>query len=306
MAPETPSRMYYGGLLIVGSMAIIGLIDNFVLIIAEEGGLWQFHLFRSVIGSVALLAFCWLTGRSVMPRRTWAVALRSFLIAGAMVLYFGSLAIMPIAEAGAGMFMSPVFILVFSVLLLGRRVGRVRVFAVALGLTGALLVLRPNPENLDILSLFPLFAGMFYALGQIVTRHLCAAEDTGVVLLWFFLAIGTCGAVGTAVLSEVPVPESWLADAPFIFKGWVTPTQRFLFWTLVQAAGSLVAVFGLIRGYQVSDPTFVGVFEYSFLVFAGFWGWLLWNQVPDGLDVAGIAAIIAAGTLIVFRSRRAA
>ncbi len=287
-------------------MAIIGLIDNFVLFIAEEGGLWQFHLFRSLLGCAALLAYCRLTGRSILPKRAWAVALRSFLLAGAMVLYFGSLAMMPIAEAGAGLFMSPVFILVFSVLLLRRRVGLVRMAAVALGFSGVLLLLRPDPENFDVFSFFPLFAGMLYALGQLVTRHLCATEDTGVVLLWFFLAIGACGAVGTAVLAEIRVPESWLANAPFIFTGWVEPTQRLLFWTFVQAAGSLVAVFGLIRGYQISDPTYVAVFEYSFLAFAGFWGWLLWNQIPDGHAVAGIAAIIAAGTLIVLRGRRKA
>ena len=304
MVSPLPSRTLQGGAMIVGAMSIIGLIDNFVLIISEEAGLWQFHLVRSVIGCSVLLLFCRLTRRQVMPKNLRAVVLRSALITVSMMLYFGSLSVLPIAEAGAALFTSPIFILLYSVLLFRVRVGPVRIAAVALGFAGVLVVLRPDPGNLTIVAIFPLFAGMFYGLGQLITRHKCATEETAVLLLWFFLTLGVTGLTGSVILALLPVPESWFEAAPFFVQGWVAPSERFLFWTVIQAAGSLIAVTGLIRGYQIADPTLVAVFEFSFLFFAGIWGWILWRQQLDMFDILGILAIAGGGCLIAVRSNR--
>ena len=304
MVSPLPSRTLQGGVMIVGAMSIIGLIDNFVLLISEEAGLWQFHFVRSVIGCSVLLLFCRLTRRQVRPRNLRAVVLRSILITISMILYFGSLSVLPIAEAGAALFTSPIFILLYSVLLFRTRVGPVRIAAVALGFAGVLVVLRPDPGNLTIVAVFPLFAGMFYGLGQLITRHKCATEETAVLLLWFFLTLGVAGLTGSVVLALVSVPGSWIDTAPFFAQGWVAPTVQFLFWTVIQAAGSLIAVAGLIRGYQIADPTHVAVFEFSFLFFAGIWGWILWHQRPDVFDILGILAIAGAGCLIAVRSGR--
>ena len=303
MVSPLPSRTLHGGAFMVGAMSIIGLIDNFVVLIAEESGLWQFHFFRSVIGCMALITFCRLTGRPLLPRNPRAVALRSILITISMLLYFGSLSAMPIAEAGAALFTSPIFILLYSVILFRVRVGPVRIAAVALGFVGVLMVLRPDPDNFTAIAFFPLMAGMFYGLAQLVTRHKCSGEETVVLLLWFFVTLGVAGMTGTVVFSLVSVPSSWVDAAPFFVTGWVEPSPRFFFWTVIQALGSLVAVAGLIRGYQIADPTRVAVFEFSFLFFAGAWGWLLWNQQPDVFDIIGILAIAGAGCLIAARSR---
>ena len=123
------------------------------------------------------------------------------------------------------------------------------------------------------------------------------------LLIGFSLGLGFCGLIGTIFFSLVSVPESWLNAAPFFFTGWVPPTERFLMWTVLQALGSLVAVSCLIRGYQVAEPTYVGVFEYSFLIFAGFWGWILWQEIPDVIGFLGISAIVVAGIIISIRAR---
>ena len=297
------SRTMQSGLLITGSMVIIGLIDNFVPIIAAEAGIWQFHAIRSLIATPFILLLVVARGRSLRPLRPWMVAIRSILISASMLLYFGSLALMPIAEAGAGLFTSPIFVLIFSVLLFRTRVGIWRVSAVLAGFGGVLLVLKPDFTDLDVFVLFPLFAGAFYGISQLMTRHYCSQEDTFVVLAAFYIAIGIAGFAGLFVFTLWPAPDAWLQSAPFFTQGWVTPTKSLLFWTFVQSRGSLIGVAGLVRGYQMADPTYLGVFEYSFLLFAGFWGWVLWRQIPDGAALAGITAIIAAGVAITLRSR---
>ena len=298
------SNILYGAATIVAGMSLIGLIDNFVRYIAEEAGIWQFHLFRSLIACPIILCFCLLRRQSIRPYRFWAVALRSTLMSAALVIYFGSITLMPIAEAGATLFSSPIFVLLFSVMLFGTRLDIWRVIAVALGFSGMLLILKPDPQNLNLITLLPLLAGLMYALAQLATRHWCHRESTAVMLLGFFVGLGVFGLVGLIVFTLIQVPANWQAAAPFYFTGWVPPSERFWIWTAVQAVGSLLAVSGLIRGYQVADPTYVAVFEYSFLIFAGFWAWILWREIPDTLGFIGIVGIVSAGILITLRARR--
>ncbi len=304
MTTERSSNILHGAMMIVAAMSLIGLIDNFVRYIAEESGVWQFHLFRSLFACPIIIGFCLLRRQRIMPDRLWAVALRSILMGAALVIYFGSITLMPIAEAGATLFGAPIFVLIFSVILLGTRIDSWRIIAVALGFTGMLLILKPDPQNLNAFALLPLLAGLLYALGQLTTRHLCSSESTAVLLIGFFVALGIFGLLGTLLFTLIEVPPSWQVAAPFYFTGWVMPTERFLFWTSIQAVGSLIAVSGLIRGYQVAEPTYVAVFEYSFLIFAGFWGWILWREIPDAIGFIGIFGIVVAGLLITLRARK--
>ncbi len=291
-----------GGFYIIPSMFIIGLIDNFVRFIALEAGVWQFHFIRSCIGTVAIILFCLYKGHSLRPNRLGVVFIRSVFIASSMLLYFGSLALMPIAEAGAALFSSPIFILGFSVLFFKTKVGLLRILSVGVGFTGVLLLLKPDFTNFSIITLFPMVAGALYAMGQILTRHYCADEKTSVLLLGFFAMIGIMGFIGSVFLMLLDLSPETIALAPFFLTGWQPISSEFMFWVVIQASGSLIAVAGLIKGYQVAEPTFVAIFEYSFLIFAGFWGWVIWSQVPDMIGFFGIVLIIGAGMAITIRS----
>ena len=59
-------------------MAIFGLVDNFIRIIAEEGGLWQFYLIRALMACMVIGSYCLCMRKKLLPKRVWAVALRSF------------------------------------------------------------------------------------------------------------------------------------------------------------------------------------------------------------------------------------
>ena len=298
------SNTIRGGLIIIAAMSVIGLIDNFVPYIAETSGVWQFHFIRSIEASLLVLIYCLAKKVSIVPKRFWPVCIRSFFMASSMILYFGSLSLMPIAETGAAMFSSPIFVLLFSVMLFGTKVGIWRIFAVFLGFAGMLLVLKPDPVNLSIITFIPIFAGSIYALAQLFTRHYCAEENISTVLLGFLLMIGLVGAIGMLVLTFIDLPEAIVARAPFFFTGWTGISSRFMLWTTFQAVGSCIAVAGLIKGYQIAEPSLVTVFEFSFLVFAGLWGWILWKQMLDMFSIFGIACIIVAGTIISFRASR--
>lgn len=283
---------------VVGAVALLGLIDNFVRVIAEEAGLWQFHLVRSAMVAVLLALGVRVYRWRLRPRHWGWVSVRSAALSGAMMLYFSSIAVMPIAQVAAGLFTSPIFVLLLSVLVLRERVGPWRVTAVALGFAGVLLVLEPWKSDLSLLAIMPVGAGFFYAVQALVTRHHCAEESTMSLQAGFFAAVALWGALGAGAV-HLLLPEP---GTGFVTRGLVPPTPAFWFWTTVQAVGSLAALALLTRGYQMADPSRLAVFEYSFLAFVSFWAWVIWGELLSPLGYAGLALIALAGVVISLRS----
>ena len=284
--------------LITVSMVIIGFIDNYVRVIAEEAGLWQFHAVRAVMVLPILAAVIWARGLDWRPKRVWAVSLRSFVIAISMYLYFGALGVMPAAVAGAGLFTSPIWVLIITVLVFRAPVGIWRILAVAVGFGGVLLILNPGSSALGWSAMMPITAGAFYAAGAVMTRRMCDGETTSALLVNMFTTMGVFGFIGLSIMTF------YVRGDTFFTAPWRGLSETFLWLTLMQAVGSLIAVACIVRSYQIADASYVAVFEYLFLLFAVIWGYVLWQDLPSAVGFLGIALIIGAGAVIVLRSAR--
>jgi drug/metabolite transporter (DMT)-like permease len=287
---------------VVAAMALLGLTDNMVQQVAGISGVWQFHLVRSLMALPVLVLMAWSGGRRIAPQNLGAVALRSLLVSVSMVFYFGSLAFLSVSEAAAGLFTAPIFVLLISVFVLGETFSRVNVLAVILGFAGVLLVLRPAGDAVSLAVLMPLAAGLFYALGAIATRRLCADEGTFALLGAFFVGMALWGALGCVVLGVVQPVVPAGADG-FLLRGWVAPDARFLGLVAIQAVGAVVGVGLIIRGYLLAEAGFVAVFEYALLVFGAVWAWVLWGDVIDLSAAAGIVLIILSGGVLARHGR---
>ena len=292
------SRIWMAALAMVTAMAIIGVIDNYIALVKIWIGLWQFHLFRSLVALslIGILALCRMGRLHVV--RPGVVAARSICIGIAMLCYFGALGIMPIAQALAGLFTSPLIVLLITSLWLGQRIGPVRILAVVCGFAGILLVLQPDPSDLDPSLFLPVIGACFYAVSAILTRYMCAGESTMALLFAMFLALGAMGGIGLLLLETGILAEG----DDFLSRGWIWPMWEAVPWVLLQAGGSLVAVFLIIRAYQSGEPSYVAVFEYSVMVFGPLYAWLAFGQVVGLWQAVGIALIVGAGTLVALRS----
>ncbi len=297
-----PNPIAFGAALLVMAMALIGLIDNFVRFIADEAGLWQFHVLRAAMALPLLALVLWLAGLRMRPRNVGAVAARSVANATSMLLYFGALPMVPIAQVGAALFTAPIWVLVFGWLFFGRPIGPWRVAAVAIGFAGVLIMLRPDPANIGFATLMPVAAGALYGLANLLTREWCAGEPVGAMLAGGILAISGISLVALVLVTIfAPVPDA----APFLLSGWQPVTGALIFWTAIQAVGSLVGVAMLVRAYQSGETSYLAVFEYSFLIFAGYFAWLIWGETMDRWALLGMAMIAASGTIVALREGRA-
>jgi len=300
--PDTlnnPNRGAAG--LVLAAMMVIGAIDAAVPLIAETAGLFQFHLTRASIVLPILFFVMRARGVSVRPHRWWAVALRSGAIAVAMMIYFGALAFLPVGQVVAALFTAPIFVLLITVMLPGGRVGWVEGSAILLGFAGVLVVLKPS-AGMSGVALVPILAGLAYGISAVVTRRLCAEESVLVMLWWFFCTMAGLSVIGLGALAGFsPQPE----DAVFVTRGWVAAPGA-LFYTLctVQALGAMFALGCLTRAYTVGDPPVVAGMEYSLLIFAAFWAWVLLAQIPTATTLAGSVLILLSGAAILTAQRQ--
>ena len=214
--------------------------------------------------------------------------LRSTMLLGATVCFFGGLRYLPLAEGSAILFLAPVFIVMLSGAVLGERSTRARWIASLTGFAGVLILLRPGSAILHPAALLMFGAALFNAFYHMLTRKL-AGEDVYTTL--FYSAL-----VGTIVLT-VMLP--WGAgDLHFTFQG----GALFLLLGLLAGLGHFL----VIATYLLAPASLMTPFTYVQMIWAVLYGYLIFGQLPDRWSAVGIAVIVLSGVFLAAMERRRA
>lgn len=305
MSAEAENRSTLSGAL--WAMGAIGVFSiNDMLIKGLSGGypLHQVMTVRAVVAVAFLLAVVVpLAGgyAQLRTRRPWMHALRGAFVFMANLCFFLGLAALPLGEAVALSFLSPFLISLFSVLLLGESVGPRRWAAIAAGLVGVAIVLRPGTEAFQPAALLPVAGALFYALLQIVTRHIGGTESAVSLALSIQLSfLFISGAIGLAV-GDGRYAGGLHPSLEFLLRGWVVPSAVDLI--LMAAIGVMSALGGwaISQAYRVSEAAYVAAFDYAALPLALFWGFLVFGEWPDLVAWCGIVLILASGLILIWR-----
>lgn len=292
----TSSPNARAALLALFASAILSFIDNFVYSVSLEAGIWQFQIVRALFAVPLLLIIAKVTSHNLRPVNMRKLALRSLVVSTGLIIYFASLGILPVAQAGAGLYSAPIWVLLFSSLLFSVRITMFQLFAIIIGFAGVLMLLQPNLQDLSKLSFLPLAAGLFYGLGMLLTPHLCSNESPLTLTIGVITTIGLMSLVFLFYFSIFPTE-----NPSFLTRGWVPPTSRFLWLTMFQAFGAVIAVSCISQAYRIGTPSYVAVVEYSFLIFASLWAFLLWGTPTNTLSIIGIAIILITGAVLTKR-----
>jgi drug/metabolite transporter (DMT)-like permease len=212
---------------------------------------------------------------------------RSGFMLGATVFYFSGVRWLPLAEANAIAFTTPILVALLAQPMLGERVGSRRWLGVALGLLGALIIIRPGSGVMELAAGI-LFASSFCnALYQITTRQLGGRDDS-LTTLFYTATVGT-------VCASLFLPLSW---APMDRTGWL----------LMAALGAFACAghFALIKAFQGAPASVVAPFNYANLIWAVFFGFLVFGDLPDAWTVLGALIIVSSGLYILRRESAAA
>ncbi|AMY70286.1 DMT family transporter [Frigidibacter mobilis] len=189
------------GVILVTVLAL-SLGDALIKLTSSSFVIWQIFVIRSLIVIPCLLA---VAGRGALrlPQAAGWVALRSAMLVAMWVCYYLALPHLSLPAAAAAYYTLPIFITLFSALVIGERISRTGWIAVALGFAGVLLILRPGPDDFNGFALLPLIAAMLYAGAMILTRTRCREASPLILSLALnigFVATGSVAAAGIALL----------------------------------------------------------------------------------------------------------
>ncbi|MDJ1018285.1 MAG: DMT family transporter [Paracoccaceae bacterium] len=242
-------------------------------------------LFFSVLMSFPLATLMLMTDRTpgtLRPVHPWWVAFRTASAIATAVSAFYAFSVLPLAQVYAFIFAAPLLITVLSIPILGEKVGLHRWFAVFLGLTGVLIVLRPGAEPFTLGHLAGLVAALGGALASVITRKIGAEERVAVIMLYPMMA--------NAVLMGLALPFVYV-PMPVEHLGLLAVVSLFGF------SGALL----MIMAYKRADAAIVAPMQYSQIIWGALFGAVFFGEVPDRFTWIGASTIILAGVYVVVR-----
>jgi drug/metabolite transporter (DMT)-like permease len=251
--------------------------------------------FRAIFALVPLLLLSLHTiGWSQMVRtdRPWLHLIRSAVGSSGMFLNFAALKLLPLADITASGFVQPIFAVVLAALVLKEVIGPYRGTAVIVGFAGVLLMIEPHGGLLAIvthglstgagLALMGAFGSAFVV---IYIRQMSATEKSETIVFYF---MAFCAVVGALTMIWWRVPLSPTSAAWLIVAG------------VFGGFGQIAMTFS----YRYAEPSLLAPLDYSSMIWAVTFGFLIFGEVPTAMVLFGAAIVTAAGVFIAFREHR--
>lgn len=256
---------------IILTVLALSLGDALIKMTSGSFVIWQIFVIRSLIAIPILLGVlaARTQGRLRLPDTIRWVALRSLMLVGMWVCYYLSLSELTLSAAAAAYYTLPIFITLFSAVLIGDRISRTCWTAVFIGFLGVLLILRPEAGDFNAYAILPLVSAMLYAGAMILTRSRCRQQDPILLSLALNIAFVIVGGVVAAVIALLPatVRQGFLL-APWAGMG----PSEWLSMALL-ATAILIGSIGAAVAYQNGPPAMIGAFGFAYVGFAAIRGW---------------------------------
>ncbi len=292
--------------LILSALFFLSLQDGLVKFSSATTSLWQFQIIRSLF-NIALICVGLAIARNwtlLWPKQPKAVAWRTLAIMGTMIFFFAGAPFLTLSEMGAGLYTYPIFMTILSVIFLGEKVGAWRLLAIFLAALGALFIIRPTSQSFHIEQVLPICAGFFYAINATILRKYCRSESPVTMAVWAsggFLVICT---IGLIAVSLAPIADETAATWPFLLTAWPTLTGFIIGLAAICAACNVTGNVLIVKAYQSAELSGLAPIDYTYLIFATFWGLVFFSDLPSGPTLIGMVLIALAGMLTAWRQRR--
>ncbi len=274
-----------GCLLLLGAMLLFSLSDATAKYLAQslpvlEIGWLRYLTFVLLLAPAAARARLW----SFSSPRPYLQVVRGGGLLASSIFFILALRYLPIADATATGFVSPLFTTALSIPFLGEKVGIRRWAAVAIGLIGVVVIVRPGTGSFNHASIFPILSAASWSVAMVITRRMSGTDGTLTMLTY-------AATVGFLALS---------LTLPFV---WVAPSLAELglagFIGLASSAGQFLTV----KAYRRADASLLAPLSYVQLVWSTALGVVIFATMPDRFTIAGAAIIVASGIYTAHRER---
>ncbi len=262
-----------------------------VMAVAGREATRELHVFqvmelRSLIGLVMLYPVIHANGgfRTLRTTRPWLHIGRNIAHYGAQFGWLMALTLIPIAQVISIEFTMPIWTAIFAVTFLGERMGLWKNLAVALGLLGVAIIVRPFDGTINTGQLIALAAAVGFGASVIMVKALTRTDRVVVILFWMMAIQSAMGAIPA-------------------FYEWRTPSMYVWLWILVIAFCGTYSHYCMTHALLHADATVVVPMDFLRVPLAALAGWLIYSERVDVYVAAG-AALILTGNLLNLKGAR--
>lgn len=286
----SPDRPRLGILLCLGALFMFSSQDAVTKVLVRDHDVaqfvmvrfWVFALFATVLAAKRIGIM-----QAIRAKRPVLQLGRSLLLVVEIALFATGLGYMGMADMHASFATFPLMATAMAPLILGEKVGWRRWAAVGFGFIGALIIIRPGLGLFQPTVLIPLACALMFGLYHILTR-LASRQDDATTSLFYLGWVGV------------------IASTPFGILAWTPPTtEAWMFMGLLSVTG-LAGHFLLIMALEYAPASVLQPLNYILLVWATLMGFVLFNDLPDIVTLAGGALIVVSGLYAMFRERQRA
>ncbi len=276
------------------SAIIIMLLSMFLFTSNDAVGKWltgsysvgQLVFIRSLVALLVLSPFIWQAGTMSLLRfeRSGLFWIRVALTLADSFSFYFAVSYLPLADVMTYWLAAPIYVAALSPLLLGEKVGWRRWSAIGIGFLGVIIALEPSRNMLSPAAIASLFGSLSFGLVMLTARSLRATSGLTMIFWQSF---------GGVIVGLVTLPFAWT-------------TPPFHHWPALALLGLLAMVAHVFVNwaFKLADAATVAPLQYTQLLWAIVYGWLVFGDFPSIAKFIGAGLIIASGLFIFFRERQ--
>ena len=294
-----------GIIFILLGMLVFSVQDSIMKYIYSFVSLYEVYLIRTLVSFIIILLFLKITKKPIVFRTQYPILTfcRVVLFFFGFSSFYISLTVLPLITATALFFVTPFLITIFAKYFLKEQIGPRRWLAVIIGFIGVYIILNPNFDNFDYMSLTPILCAFCYSLSMIIIKKTSEKDSVYTQTFTFYIGAIIISVIfyftfGDGQYNTIDHPAS-----QFIFREWFTNLETSMFLMIVTGFTASVAFLLLFSAYRIASPAVVSPFEYSILIWSSLSGWFFFNEIPDLKTIIGIILIVCGGIYIFIREK---
>ncbi|MFY0617425.1 DMT family transporter [Shimia sp.] len=305
--PHTRATLPLGPISALVATFFFSINDAAIKFLSGDYALHQIVLTRSLIGLAILLAIMvpLQGGLSVLRTKRMSMhMLRGCCVVFANTSFFLGLAVLPLADAMAVFFISPLIITLFSALFLHEKIGPRRLIAVAAGMVGVVIMIQPGGGSFNAALLLPIIAAVAYAFLHVLTRKIGGTESAATMSVYIQLVFIVVSATVGLLLGHGKWEDAGGDMLGFLMRAWHLPAASDWWLLILLGIASAGGGFFISQAYRLSEASLIAPLEYVALPMAVGFGIVVFDEWPARTTWLGMALIIGAGLFVFWRETK--
>ena len=287
-------------------MTVFAIQDTFIKLILHNTNLYLIYFVRSTIGLTVIIIYLKYKKIDIVFRTNYLTltVIRTIVFFFGFSLYYFSLSKLSLPIAVTLFFVSPFFTSIFSMIIIGEKVGIRRWLAIIIGFLGVYLVMNPDFKNFNIYSLFPVICAICYSFTIIVHKKTSDKDNVFSQIIHIYISALIFSFIIKLFILNFNFDTLTINEYHSLLIEWKIKNISSFFMLMGIGFTGVIGFFCLFTAYNTGSPSVIAPFEYILIVWALIIGWFLWSETLTIKGIVGLILIILAGMYTFLRESK--